>query len=88
MSVLKFRLTPEATAKVHDILLCLAKFGESVSIEARSDKVYTVSQTSQRLKIIYIRLLIPLIALFYHSQFVSDIIRFVIIRSQHFLLIV
>ena len=39
MALLKFSLSPEATAKVHDLLLCLAKFGENVCLEARNDKV-------------------------------------------------
>ena len=39
MTVLSFSLTPEATARVYELLVCLAKFGESVAIEAKSDKV-------------------------------------------------
>jgi hypothetical protein len=41
MAVLKFSLAPAATAKVHELLVCLAKFGETVAIEARKDKVST-----------------------------------------------
>ena len=39
MSALSFALSPEATAKVHDALVCLAKFGETVCMEARGDMV-------------------------------------------------
>ncbi|KXL50958.1 hypothetical protein M433DRAFT_149219 [Acidomyces richmondensis BFW] len=39
MAILSFSLSPEATAKIYESLLCLAKFGESVSIEARSEKL-------------------------------------------------
>ncbi|KAF2772848.1 hypothetical protein EJ03DRAFT_171613 [Teratosphaeria nubilosa] len=39
MTELSFSLTPEATGRVYEALVCLAKFGESVSIEARSEKL-------------------------------------------------
>lgn len=39
MSTLTITLTPEAVGKLHDALLCLGKFGESVSLEARKTKV-------------------------------------------------
>ena len=39
MAVLSFVLAPEAIAKLYETLICLAKFGESVAIEARKDKV-------------------------------------------------
>ena len=39
MTVLSFSLTPEATGRIHDALVCLAKFGEFVAIEARAEKV-------------------------------------------------
>lgn len=38
MAVLSFSLTPEATGRVYEALVCLAKFGEAVSIEAKSEK--------------------------------------------------
>ncbi len=38
MTVLSFSLAPEATGRFHDALVCLAKFGECVSLEARKDK--------------------------------------------------
>ncbi|KAF2280092.1 DNA repair protein Rad9 [Westerdykella ornata] len=38
MVVLNFTLTPEAAAKVHDILICLAKFSDTVAIEARRER--------------------------------------------------
>ena len=45
MAALSFSFSPEATAKVHDLLLCLAKFGELVSLEARGDQVSHSFQT-------------------------------------------
>jgi hypothetical protein len=39
MVVLNFTLTPEAASKVHDLLVCLGKFSETVAIEARREKV-------------------------------------------------
>ena len=39
MAVLNFSLTPEVTTQIYEALVCLAKFGESVAIEARGDKV-------------------------------------------------
>ncbi|KAE8832226.1 hypothetical protein PTNB85_06618 [Pyrenophora teres f. teres] len=38
MVVLNFTLTPEAASKVHDLLVCLGKFSDTVAIEARRDK--------------------------------------------------
>jgi hypothetical protein len=39
MVVLNFTLTPEAASKIHDLLVCLGKFSETVAIEARRDRV-------------------------------------------------
>lgn len=39
MAVLRFSLTADATGRIYELLVCLAKFGESVSIEAKKDKV-------------------------------------------------
>lgn len=39
MVVLNFTLLPEAAAKVHDLLVCLGKFSDTVSIEARRERV-------------------------------------------------
>ena len=39
MVTLKFSLSPEGVAKVHDMLACLAKFSDTVSLEARKDYV-------------------------------------------------
>lgn len=39
MQTLKFILQPENVSRVHDALICLSKFSESVSLEARRDKV-------------------------------------------------
>ena len=38
MATLNFSLSPESTGRIYELLVCLAKFGEAVSIEARSDK--------------------------------------------------
>ncbi|KFY91744.1 hypothetical protein V498_05344 [Pseudogymnoascus sp. VKM F-4517 (FW-2822)] len=37
MAVLTFTLSPEAVGKMHDALICLGKFNESVSLEATRD---------------------------------------------------
>jgi hypothetical protein len=39
MVVLNFTLTPEAASKVHDLLICLGKFSDTVAIEARRERV-------------------------------------------------
>lgn len=39
MAVLKFSLSPESTGRVYELLICLAKFGESLAIEARNEKL-------------------------------------------------
>jgi hypothetical protein len=46
MAVLRFSIAPEATSRIYDLLLCLAKFGENVSLEARSDKVRDAAQAT------------------------------------------
>ncbi|CAN9142502.1 hypothetical protein CC77DRAFT_1017290 [Alternaria alternata] len=38
MVTLNFTLTPEAASKIHDLLVCLGKFSETVAIEARREK--------------------------------------------------
>ncbi|KAF2006963.1 hypothetical protein P154DRAFT_480821 [Amniculicola lignicola CBS 123094] len=38
MVVLNFTLTPEAASKIHDLLVCLGKFGDTVAIEARRER--------------------------------------------------
>lgn len=42
MAILTFSLSPEATGRIYEALICLAKFGESVSIEAKHHKVFSV----------------------------------------------
>ncbi|KAI7190434.1 Rad9-domain-containing protein [Hortaea werneckii] len=39
MAVLSFSLSPDATGRIYDALVCLSKFGDNVSLEARSDKL-------------------------------------------------
>ncbi|KAF7845660.1 hypothetical protein BT93_L1364 [Corymbia citriodora subsp. variegata] len=48
MSTLKFTLSAEATGRVHDFLLCLAKFGEQVCLEARNDQLTFTTLNSSR----------------------------------------
>jgi cell cycle checkpoint control protein RAD9A len=43
MVVLKFTFTPEASSRLHDILTCLAKFSDTVSIEAQKENVTSTS---------------------------------------------
>ena len=45
MAVLTFSLTPEATGRIYEALVCLAKFGEAVAIEARGDKASFLDPT-------------------------------------------
>ena len=39
MHTLNFTLTPEGVSRIHDAVLCLAKFSETVSMEARHSRV-------------------------------------------------
>ena len=39
MHTLSFSLTLESVVRIHDAVVCLAKFSEVVSLEARTDKV-------------------------------------------------
>lgn len=39
MHTLGFTLSPEAVIRIHDAIVCLAKFSEIVSLEAREEKV-------------------------------------------------
>lgn len=39
MVVLNFTLSPASASKIHDLLVCLGKFSDTVAIEARKDKV-------------------------------------------------
>ena len=50
MNTLSFILSPEAVIRLHDAVLCLAKFSEIVSLEAREDKVglSTTNHTSNK----------------------------------------
>ena len=41
--ILAFVLSNEGVARVYDAVLCLAKFGELVSLEARRDRVSCAS---------------------------------------------
>lgn len=39
MPVLSFTLSPEGVVRIHDAILCLAKFSETVSLEAHRNNV-------------------------------------------------
>lgn len=39
MPVLSFTLSPDGVVRIHDAILCLAKFSETVSLEAHCNKV-------------------------------------------------
>lgn len=45
MATLSFSLAPSALVRLHDALTCLAKFSETVSIEAEYDLVSLMRQT-------------------------------------------
>lgn len=38
MAILRLSLSAEATGRIYESLVCLAKFGESLSLEAKKDK--------------------------------------------------
>ncbi|KAI9844289.1 MAG: hypothetical protein M1837_005699 [Sclerophora amabilis] len=48
MPTLDLVLTPEAVGRIHDALVCLSKFSESVSIEARRDKLLLTALNSSK----------------------------------------
>ncbi|RDI88972.1 hypothetical protein Vi05172_g1006 [Venturia inaequalis] len=48
MVLLKFTLTPEASSRLHDILTCLAKFSDTVSIEAQKETLILSSLNSSK----------------------------------------
>ena len=39
MTSLKFTLAPEGIVRMHDAISCLARFNETIGLEARRDKV-------------------------------------------------
>lgn len=49
MTHLSFSLSPAALVRLHDALICLAKFNESVSIEAEYDLVRLLPYAKERL---------------------------------------
>jgi cell cycle checkpoint control protein RAD9A len=48
MAVLSFSLSPESTGRIYELLICLAKFGESVAIEARTEKLTIIALNLSR----------------------------------------
>jgi len=51
MHTLSFTLTLEGVVRIHDAVLCLAKFSEVVSLEARQDKVGDAMYQSDSVRI-------------------------------------
>ena len=39
MTSIDFVLSPESTVRFYDVILCLARFGENVGVEANREKV-------------------------------------------------
>ncbi|MCJ1304496.1 hypothetical protein MMC08_007308, partial [Hypocenomyce scalaris] len=48
MPALTFTLSPEGVVRVHDAILCLAKFSETVSLEARRSKLILTALNSSK----------------------------------------
>ncbi|KAJ4349896.1 uncharacterized protein N0V89_008516 [Didymosphaeria variabile] len=48
MVVLNFALTPEAASKIHDLLVCLGKFSDTVAIEARRERITFTALNSSK----------------------------------------
>lgn len=48
MAVLKLSLSAEATGRIYEALVCLAKFGEAVSLEAKKDKAWDQTDQTRR----------------------------------------
>ena len=48
MAILAFNLNPESISKLHDALLCLGKFSDSVSLEASHDKLILTALNSTK----------------------------------------
>ncbi|KAF2444815.1 hypothetical protein P171DRAFT_387361 [Karstenula rhodostoma CBS 690.94] len=48
MVVLNFTLTPEAASKIHDLLVCLGKFSDTVAIEARRERLTFTALNSSK----------------------------------------
>ena len=79
MTTLDFTLSPEAVVRLHDALVCLAKFNENVGLEASRDKVrskYTLlNHISDRDVIAYSK----------RIKLVQDLIRFLHSTGNHIL---
>lgn len=81
MSVLSFSLSPEATGRIYEQLVCLAKFGESVSIEARSEKARLHHDHHETLP----DYLLTAIAHNHRSELIKDSVRIVCVRREKLL---
>lgn len=80
MAILNFSLSPESTGRVYELLVCLAKFGESVSVEAKSEKASEIPvETDQE------DFADNLAAHNNRSQFIKDCIRLIRTRFKDIL---
>ncbi|SMQ47252.1 unnamed protein product [Zymoseptoria tritici ST99CH_1A5] len=70
MAVLEFSLTPEATGRIYELLVCLAKFGDNVSIEARGEKLTLTALNLSRTA--YASFALDARAFFIHYKFDSQ----------------
>ncbi|KAF2834933.1 hypothetical protein M501DRAFT_485677 [Patellaria atrata CBS 101060] len=59
MVTLNFTLTPGAASRIHDLLLCLSKFSESVQIEARKERLALTALNSSKSAYASFSLLVP-----------------------------
>ncbi|KAF4553684.1 DNA repair protein rad9-like protein [Elsinoe fawcettii] len=48
MAILNCAISPETVSRIHDLLVCLSKFGETVGIEARPEKFTFTALNSSR----------------------------------------
>lgn len=85
MSILKFSLSPESTGRIHDLLLCLAKFGEYVSFEARGDQQVTYTRPTSCRNAAAVLDTDDYIAHSWCPKFIQDRICIVLARSQNVL---
>ena len=49
MPTLVFTLVPEGVVRIHDAMLCLAKFSDTIGLEARRDQVGFSLQKDRRI---------------------------------------
>lgn len=72
--IISLSLTPEATGRLHDVIACFAKFGETLSLEATNDKV---SDGVMNESIVYHLSHVPCQAITRDPQHLQDSLRIV-----------